>query len=113
MNAAENLQIMEDLSRTRMAEEVAKARRAAKNTPLQSGGVLTVQEGRHMVRKIAENEVEKARRVIRAEEERFRKASKRAFFEAAKKARHWYITAKLPPAVVIDSDKGARILRRF
>ena len=38
-----------DLKRTKLAEQTARERKAQKNTPLQVGGVLTVEQGREMV----------------------------------------------------------------
>ncbi|KJZ69918.1 hypothetical protein HIM_10703 [Hirsutella minnesotensis 3608] len=63
-NVAELLQTKRDLGRTRYAEKIANRRRAMKNKVLQSGGVLTVQEGRAMVRRREQDELDKAREMI-------------------------------------------------
>ena len=96
-----------------MAEATARARRNFKNTPLQSGGVLTVAEGRAMVLQRREDDLAKARRLVEATETKARNAIKRAFTEAAKEARRWRMTRRLQPAVVVDSIVGTRLLRRF
>jgi hypothetical protein len=50
INAAELLQTRKDLSRTKAAEHLNRVRRAGKNQRLQSGGILTVEQGREMAR---------------------------------------------------------------
>jgi hypothetical protein len=47
--AIELVQTKRDLGQTKYTERVQKQRRALKNTPLQSRGVLTVAEGRAIV----------------------------------------------------------------
>jgi hypothetical protein len=47
--ATELIQTKRDLGRTKMAEHLAQQRKALKNTPLQSGGVLTVAQGREIL----------------------------------------------------------------
>lgn len=113
LNTTELLQVTTDLSRTRLAERVAKQRRAAKNTPLKSGGILTVADGRRMVQQLAEDEVMKARRIIEVAEERFRKATRNCYKEAAKKARNWRLSGRLLPAEIVDGNVNSRFLRRF
>lgn len=68
INATELLQTKRDLGRTKHAETVRNQRRALKNHTLQHGGVLTVAEGRAMVKKRDEDGVAKARRVVEAAE---------------------------------------------
>jgi urease accessory protein UreE len=74
ISATELNQVKRDLGRTRYAEQIQKQRKAMKNTPLQSGGVLTVEEGRHMVVQRQEDAVAKVRQLVRAAElkDRFR-----------------------------------------
>ena len=55
-------------------------------------------QGRHMVQKKKENELERARQIIKAAEEKRRRAAKKTFREAAKKARKWRLAGKLKPA---------------
>ncbi|KAI1174238.1 hypothetical protein F4777DRAFT_580160 [Nemania sp. FL0916] len=112
-NTAELLQVKRDLGRTRVAEKLARDRRAAKNTPLQTGGVLTVRDGREMVVHKAEDELAKARRAVEAADLRHYNARKRFFYEVAKKAGYWRLTGKLKPAYVVTSDREGRVLRRF
>jgi hypothetical protein len=60
-----------------------------KNTPLQSGGVLTVEQGRRMVVQRQEDAVAKARQLVQAVELKDRNVRKKVFFEAAKVTRKW------------------------
>jgi hypothetical protein len=62
--ATELIQTKRDLGRTKMAEHLAQQRKALKNTPLHSGGVLTVGQGRGMVRQREEDQLAKARKII-------------------------------------------------
>ncbi|KAM4061549.1 DDE superfamily endonuclease [Hirsutella rhossiliensis] len=112
-NVAELLQTKKDLGRTRYAEKIAKQRRAMKNKVLQSGGVLTVQEGRAMVRRKEEDEVTKAREVIARMEAKAKNALKRWFNEAAKTARQWRSIGKLDRAEIYESGREVRLLKRF
>ena len=110
---SELIQTKRDLGKTRLAERLVKQRRALKNTQLKSGGVLTIAEGRYMVRQREEDEVERAKKVIEAAELRVRNARKRFFSEVAKEARRWRSIGKLDRALVYDSDHGWRLLKRF
>ena len=56
--STELIQVKADLGRTRMAEEQRQARRRSSNRPLQTGGVLTVADGREMVERKKENDKE-------------------------------------------------------
>ena len=113
MNVTELVQTKRDLGRTQYAERLKGARRAMKNTSLQSGGLLKVAEGRHIARKKVESELEKARRLVQAAEEKERKAAKRWFQEAAKKAWKWWLTGILRPAEIYDEEHGRRLLKRY
>ena len=84
-----------------------------KNTPLQSGGVLTVEEGCHMVVQRQEDAVAKARQLVRAAELKDRNVRKRVFLEVAKVARKWRLTGRLAPAEVSETGFGLRLLKRF
>jgi hypothetical protein len=112
-NVTELVQTKRDLGRTKYAEQVQRRRRALKNTPLQSGGVLTVAQGRRMVQQREEDQLAKARRVVEAAELKAHNARKRCFFEAAKEARKWRLLGKLLPAEVSESGVGCRLLKRF
>src|SRR5262249_45038944 len=52
--ATELVQTKRDLGRTRLAEEVRRQRRASKNTQVQSGGPLRVENGRDINRQTKE-----------------------------------------------------------
>ena len=102
-----------DLGRTQYAAKVQQQRRVMKKTPLQSGGVLKVAEGRQMVRKKEVNELERARKMVEAAEQKRRRAAKQCFANAAKTARQWRLNVKLRTAYVWETDRGWRLLRRI
>ncbi|KJZ68702.1 hypothetical protein HIM_11903 [Hirsutella minnesotensis 3608] len=112
-NVAELLQTKRDLGRTRYAEKIANRRRAMKNKVLQSGGVLTVQEGRAMVRRREQDELDKAREMIGKREAKARNGLKRWFSEAAKVARRWRAIGKLARAEIYEIGHEMRLLKRF
>lgn len=112
-NVTELIQTKRDLARTKLAERVQKQRRAMKNSSLQSGGVLTVAEGRQMVQQREEDQLAKAKRLVEAAELKARNARKRWYFEAAKEARKWRLTGRLDPVEVVDKEGGRRLLKRF
>jgi hypothetical protein len=86
--AAELVKTKRNLVRTKLAEDVARRRRSTKSNVLQSGGVLTVAQGREMVRQKEQSEEEKTRQVIlTAAEKRRKNAVKRVFEDSAKIAR--------------------------
>ncbi|KAM4067613.1 DDE superfamily endonuclease [Hirsutella rhossiliensis] len=62
---------------------------AMKNIQLQSGGVLSVAQGREMVQQRGDDQIAKARKVVEDAEKKAHNARKRWFEEAAKKARQW------------------------
>ena len=110
---SELIQTKRDLGRTKLAERLAKQRKALKNTQLNSGGRLYVTNGREMLVRREEDEVAKARKLVEAAELRAHNALKRWFEEAAKEARRWRSIGKLNRAEVCDSDHGSRLLKRF
>ncbi|KAK1953582.1 hypothetical protein LY78DRAFT_469997 [Colletotrichum sublineola] len=57
--------------------------------------------------------IAQARVVVRAADEKYQKVIGKVFFQAAKEARKWYISKKLAPAVIYESGKAPRQLRRF
>ncbi|KAF6782265.1 hypothetical protein CSOJ01_16018 [Colletotrichum sojae] len=111
--AAELIQTRDDLSRTRLADQVRRARRAGKNRQLQSGGVLTMAQGRHIVAEKGLGEVAAAIAAKKRAADAIEKATKEVFKAAAKKARSWYMTNKLPAAYVVTSERSGRRLKRF
>jgi hypothetical protein len=72
--ATELVQTKRDLGRTRLAEEARTRRRASKNAQLQSGGPLRVENGRDMYRQTKEDDVEKARRLVEAADQKAKNA---------------------------------------
>lgn len=111
--ANELVQTKRDLGRTKLAERVNKSRRAQKNYHLQTGGVLTVADGREMVQKKANNEIEKARKIVQRYEDQQRREIKKWWFAAASLARKWRLSGILPRCEVWDATAGCRMLVRF
>jgi hypothetical protein len=111
--ATELVQTKRDLGKTRLAQSIQKQRRAMKNTVLQSGGILTVAEGRRMVLQKEVDAVEKARKLVEASDKRERNRIKNIFGDAAKKARAWRTVGKLSPAEIYEENKPMRLLKRF
>ncbi|KJZ70465.1 hypothetical protein HIM_10137 [Hirsutella minnesotensis 3608] len=111
--ATELVQTKRDLGRTKMAERVQKQRKAMKNIKLQSGGVLSVAQGREMVQQREDDQIAKARKVVEDAEKKAHNARKRWFEEAAKKARQWRASGRLERVEVCDSERGTRWLKRF
>ena len=106
INATELVQTKRDLGRTKMAERV-------QNSPLQSGGVITKAEARHMVQQNEVDEVTKARKVVGAAELKVLNTRKPWFFEPAKKARKMRLDRRLKPAEVVDTEGGNWLLKPF
>ena len=69
-NTAELIQTKRDLGRTKLAQETRRIQKAQKNVQLQTGGVLTVADGREMVQKRVESDVEKARKMVEAADQK-------------------------------------------
>ncbi|KAF5133824.1 hypothetical protein E5D57_004451 [Metarhizium anisopliae] len=112
VQSTELRQAMRDLSRTRMAEELRKKRKACRNRPLQHGGVIMVADGRKMVRRSDHKEEEAARQMLDRVAMRRHNAMKRAFEAAAKAARKRRLAGALKPLYIVDSNGGGRHLRR-
>jgi hypothetical protein len=81
-NTAEMIQAKRDLGRTQYAEKLQKERKSLRRLHLQSGGVLTVEDGRNMVKEREKEELAKARRLIERTEKRAAAAAKKAQREA-------------------------------
>jgi hypothetical protein len=66
-------------SRTRLAEQMRseRARYSTSRRSLQSGGILTVEDGRHMVRQTDDDEQAKAERLLNRLEEKDSKMRKK------------------------------------
>lgn len=111
-NTAELIATKRDLGRTKLATEARKARKAQRNTQLQSGGVLNIEEARHMVQKRQETELEQAQKIVdKAEEKQKRKAIKWRE-EAAKYARRWRRNGTLQPLYIVDNIGSGRFVIR-
>lgn len=79
-NTTELIQAKRDLGRTQLARDIRQAEKSKKDAKsrLQTGGVLTVDDGRAMVVQKEELEIEKARKkVLRADNKRERDQKKR------------------------------------
>jgi hypothetical protein len=101
---------MRDLSRTRLAEQMRCERARYSRRSLQSGGILTVEEGRHMVRQIDDDERAKAERLL--EKAGLENATKKWVDAAAKIARVWRKEGKLKPLYIVDAyGKGRELVR--
>ena len=108
----ELVQVKRDLPRTKAAELATRRRRASKKRNIQSGGIHTVAQGRHIVKQKAENDLVKAKRIADAADKKQHNMFKRWFFEAAKTARKWRLECKLDPLEIYDSRGGCRLLRK-
>jgi hypothetical protein len=64
-------------------------------------------------RQTKEDDVERARRLVDAEDQKASNARKRLFEEAAKEARKWRTLGRLGRAEVVDSEGGKRLLIRL
>ncbi|KZZ96070.1 transposase [Moelleriella libera RCEF 2490] len=111
INATELIQTKRDLGRTRAAEEISKQRRAMKKRPLQSGGVLSVQDGRKMVFQKDKEEAERINRLINIARDKAENQRNKVIFEAAKKARKWRMDKRLDALEIYDGN-GVKHLRR-
>lgn len=109
--ATELVQTKRDLARTRYAEQVARQRRASRNQQLQTGGVLTVHEGRRIIQQREEDSLVKARRLVEAADAKERSARRKWYKAAAKVARDWRLNGRLQRCEVIDASLGKRWLR--
>ncbi|KJZ69554.1 hypothetical protein HIM_11047 [Hirsutella minnesotensis 3608] len=109
-NSTELVQTKRDLGRTRLAEKTRQLRRAMKNRPLQSGGVLTVAQGRHMAARKEEIEFQRAQRKVEASRARYDKALKGWYLEAAKRARAMRMARRLGEMLVYSGSHGSPAL---
>ena len=110
VGAYEVLQLKRDLGRTELAKKTALQRRASKNIPLQSGGVLAIEEGREMVRQKDLDREAEALRVLEAANKKRYNARKRVWEAAAKLAREWYMTGKLDRAEIFGTGLGVMLV---
>jgi hypothetical protein len=103
---------MQDLKRTKMAEEIARQRRSQKNQQLKSGGVLTVEHARKIVRQKEDDALGKARKLVERADIQVRNTYKKLFAEAAKVARKYRLDGRLEPLYIVDQEGNGRSLRR-
>jgi hypothetical protein len=112
ISATELVQTKKDLSRTRAAEIASLRRRASKNRPLKTGGILSIKDGRRMVTQRAVDEYGLLKRRTEALDKKARNAAKKRFEDAAKKARKLRMEGRLSPLEVYDGSGVVRLLRR-
>ena len=112
VQATELLQTKYDLGKTKLAEEVRRIRKQQKNHQLQSSGILTVADGRHMVAKIEKSAEQKAEEVLIAARTKRQKLAVKAGFEAAKLMRLYRRKGRFDPLYIIDSTGVGRRVRR-
>ena len=60
-----------------------------------------------------EDDIEKARRLVEAADQKAKNVQKRLFEEVAKEGRKWTTSGRLGRAEVVDSEGGNRLLIRF
>ena len=95
-----------------MAEEICRQQRLTKQRHLQSGGVLTVAQGRSMIQQREENELQRAQRIVNQAHLRYQKLCQKAFSEAAKKAKKFRLEGRLQPMYLIDETGYGRTIQR-
>ena len=84
--ATELVQTKRDLGRTKAAQVLSQQRRASKNRSLKSGGILSVANGRQMVKKREQDDLDRAHHIIATRVKKARNHAKRVFLEAVKAA---------------------------
>jgi hypothetical protein len=102
---------MRGLSRTRLAEQMRseRARYSTNRRPLQSGGILTVEDGRHMVRQSDDDERAKAERLLKRLEEKDSEMCKKWVDAAVKIVCVWRKEGKLKPLYIVDALGKGRV----
>jgi hypothetical protein len=112
LQSMEGLQSKRDLSRTRLAEQMRSERAMYGRQSSQSGGILTVEDGRHMVHQNDDDERAKAERLLKRLEEKDSKMRKKWVDAATKIARAWRKERKLKPLYIVDAmGKGRELVR--
>jgi hypothetical protein len=66
-----------------------------------------------MIHQNKEDEIKKARRVVKATDQKALNVHKQIFKEAVKEAHKWKVLGKLGRAEVVDSEGSKRLLIRF
>jgi len=113
VQALDLVQHKHHLSRTKLAETTRKARNAAKKGVLQTGGVLSVADGRKMIKNREEIEFTKSLAAIERHKRRLDRLRKIPTIEAAAVARKWRLEGRLAPAYVTKDDKPGKFLVKF
>ena len=108
----ELLHMIRDLKRTKIAEEVMRQRWSQKNQQLKSGGVLTVEHARKIVRQKEDDALGKAQRLVERADIQVRNIYKKLFAEAAKVARKYRLDGRLEPLYIVDQEGNGRSLCR-
>jgi hypothetical protein len=86
--ATELVQTKRDLGRTRLAKEVRRRRRASKNANLQSGGPLRVENSPDINRQSKEDDIERARRLVEAADQKGKKCVRANGYLKRRQRRH-------------------------
>ena len=95
-----------------MAEEVTHQRRSQKNQQLKSGGVLTVEHARKIVRQKEDDMLEKARKVVEGADAQIKNMYRKCFGEVVKIARRYRLGGRLKLFYIVDQEGNGRSLRR-
>jgi hypothetical protein len=111
-NTTELIHLKRDLARTDLAQQTKRIEKAQKNSQLQSGGVLTVSDGRRIVQRKVENEELKAIALVEGIQKKKTQMRKKWAEEVAKEARKWRNTKKLEPFYIVDGIGNGRYLVR-
>ena len=101
VQSVELRQTMVDLSRTQLAEQIAKQRRSRGRRHIQTGGILTVEQGRAMVIAKEDAELLKAQKVVN-------RAAKRAEMAATQQVRREEIDQRRRDRERKKIEKGAK-----
>ncbi len=91
------IQTKRHLGKTLYAQRLKKTCKSHEGSVFQTGGVLTVDIGRKMVRERDDDELVKACKVIEAVEKRAFSQLKKWYLEAAKEGRKWLKEGRIPP----------------
>ena len=111
-NTAELIQTKRDLGRTKLAQELCKRQKAEKNVQLKTRVILLVAGGRDLVQRRALDDIEMARKMVEAADQKLVRSAERAFEGVAKVARKKRANSSLKPLYIIDRFGGGRELVR-
>jgi len=101
-----------DLGRTRLAEQMRSERARYNRRSPQSGGILTAEEGRHMIRQPGDGERAKTEILLKRLEKKDSKMRKKWVDAGAKIAHAWRKEGKLKSLYTVDAHgKGRELVR--